>query len=98
MRQRGLDPFDDSTDPATAPGVGNAAAAAVIAFRRRDGANQHGDEVGSDGTPYSDWTFYRCVNPCDKILDPDCWQPIEFDDGKGGKVTPGFQTPHWYRV
>src|SRR5438874_251632 len=78
--------------------LGNAAAAAVVAYRRHDGANQFGDEVGSDGKPYSDYTFYRPMNPKDKIIDPDCWQPIEFDDGKGGKVTPGFLTPHWFRV
>jgi hypothetical protein len=98
VRQRGLDPFNASTDPSTPAGVGNAAAAAVIAFRRADGANQHGDEVGSDGAPYSDWTFYRCVNTPHQLFDPDCWQPIPFDDGKGGKIYPGFLTPHWYRV
>ncbi|HEV2765791.1 MAG TPA: vanadium-dependent haloperoxidase, partial [Pyrinomonadaceae bacterium] len=29
-----------------------------------------------------------------------CWQPIPFDNGRGdgGRVTPGFLTPHWYRV
>lgn len=97
-RAKGLDPFEGTTDPSTPVGVGNAAAAAVIERRRHDGANQHGDEVGSDGAPYSDWTFYRCVNTADRLVDPDCWQPIPFDDGKGGKVTPGFLTPHWYRV
>ncbi len=98
VRQRGLDPDDASTDPATPQGVGNAAAAAVVAYRHHDGANQFGDEVGSNGVPYSDYTFYRPVNAVDRVLDPDCWQPIPFDDGKGGKVTPGFLTPHWYRV
>ena len=37
-----------------------------------------GDELGSNGKPYSDYTFYRAVNTRDKIADPDCWQPIEF--------------------
>jgi hypothetical protein len=97
-KRRGVDPKHTSTDPATPAGVGNAAAAAVIAFRRSDGANQHGDEAGSDGKPYSDWTFYRCANSVDRLNDPDCWQPIPFDDGKGGTVAPGFLTPHWYRV
>jgi len=70
----------------------------VISYRRHDGANQHGDEAGGDGTPYGDYTYYRPVNPPDRIIDPDRWQPITFtlDDGK--KVTPGFLTPHWYRV
>jgi hypothetical protein len=98
MRKQGFDPRDNSKDVSTPQGVGNTAAAALIASRRKDGANQHGDEVGGTGKPYSDWTYYRPVNPENKILDPDCWQPIAFDDGKGGKVTPGFLTPHWYRV
>ena len=98
MREQGFDPRDTSTDIRTPQGIGNVAAAALIAYRRDDGANQHGDEVGSDRVPYADYTFYRPVNPVDKIMDPDCWQPITFSDGKGGKVTPGFLTPHWYRV
>src|SRR5215208_1954920 len=100
MRQYGFDPNDKSTDTRTPQGIGNVAAAAVIEYRRHDGANQGGDELGSDGTPYSDWTFYKPLNPPDKIIDPDRWQPIPFDNGKGdgGKVTPGFLTPHWYRV
>jgi len=97
-KQRGVDPRQTAVDPVTPAGVGNAAAAAVIAFRKHDGANQHGDEVGSNGKPYTDWTFYRCVNTADRVVDPDCWQPIPFDDGKGGTVTLGFLTPHWYRV
>jgi hypothetical protein len=98
MVKQGHDPKDNSMDVKTPQGIGNTAAAAVIDYRRHDGANQHGDEVGGTKGPYSDWTYYRPVNPVDKIIDHDCWQPIEFDDGKGGKVTPGFLTPHWYRV
>jgi hypothetical protein len=98
MQKQGYDPNDASTNVATPQGVGNAAAAALIEYRKNDGANQFGNEVGCNGVPYSDYTFYRPVNPPDKILDPDCWQPIEFSNGKGGKVTPGFLTPHWYRV
>jgi hypothetical protein len=98
MRAQGLDPDDAAVDLGTPQGVGNGAAAAVIADRHHDGANQLGDEVGGDGRPYSDYTFYRPVNPPDRILDPDRWQPIPFDDGRGGKVLIGFLTPHWYRV
>jgi hypothetical protein len=98
IRQYGFDPADNSTDVTTPQGVGNTAAAALIEYRRRDGANQGGDELGSDGKPYSDYTFYKPVNLADKIRDADCWQPIPFDDTKGGHVTPGFLTPHWYRV
>jgi hypothetical protein len=98
FRQRGFDPRDLSTNPETPQGVGNAAAAALIAYRRTDGANQLGDQPGSNGQPYSDYTAYAPVNPPDRILDPDRWQPIPFDDEKGGTTTPGFLTPHWHLV
>ncbi len=99
MRAMGFDPKDASTNVATTPqGIGNTAAAAVVAYRQHDGANQLGDEVGSDGKPYSDYTFYEPRNPIDHTNDPDRWQKIPFDDGKGGKIYPGFLTPHWYRV
>jgi hypothetical protein len=98
MRKLGYDPADTSTDVTTPQGIGNVAAAAVLAYRRHDGANQLGDEVGSAGTPYSDYTFYEPRNPYDRIKDPDRWQQIPFDDGKGGVVRPNFLTPHWYRV
>ncbi len=94
----GYDPKDTSTDAATPQGLGNKIAAAIIESRRHDGANQYGDEIGSNGKPYSDYTYYKPVNTPDKILDPDRWMPIPFSDGKGGTVTPGFLTPHWYRV
>ncbi|WNG14610.1 vanadium-dependent haloperoxidase [Cystobacter fuscus] len=98
MSGMGYDPNDTSTDLATPQGVGNTAAAALLAWRRNDGANQLGNEPGSSGVPYSDYTGYAPVNPPDVILDPDRWQPISFDDGQGGTVTPGFLTPHWYKV
>ena len=98
MKKLGYDPRVVSTDPTTPEGVGNLAAQAVIEFRKNDGANQLGNEIGGDGTPYSDYTFYRPVNPPDKIFDPDCWQPITFTLPDGTQITPGFLTPHWYRV
>ena len=98
MKEDGHDPADGTTDASRPQGVGNVAAAAVIAYRRHDGANQHGDEVGSNGKPYSDYTFYEPRNPIDRIVEPDRWQQIPFDDGKGGKVHPNFLTPQWYRV
>ncbi|HEX4384758.1 MAG TPA: vanadium-dependent haloperoxidase [Myxococcales bacterium] len=98
MKKLGYDPADLSTDPTTPAGIGNLAAAAVLDYRRHDGSNQYGDEVGSDGKPYSDYTYYEPRNPIDHTNDPDRWQQIPFDDGKGGKIWPGFLTPHWYRV
>ncbi len=98
MRALGHDPADQSLDPATPQGIGNQVASAIIGYRARDGANQFGDEVGSNGQPYSDYTHYAPVNSPEAIRDPDRWQPIPFSDGKGGTLTPGFLTPHWYRV
>jgi len=98
MRSIGYDPEIVSTDPTTPEGVGNLAAQAVIEYRKNDGANQLGNELGGDGKPYSDYTYYMPLNPPDRIIDPDRWQPIEFTLADGSKVTPGFLTPHWYRV
>jgi hypothetical protein len=97
MRAEGHDPSDTRTDPATPQGIGNLAAAALIEYRRKDGANQHGDEPGSNGEPYSDYTGYRPKNPIDRIVDPDRWQPLPFElDGK--TVYPSYLTPHWHLV
>ena len=98
MRELGFDPDDASTDATTPQGIGNLAAAAVLQYRLHDGSNQLGDEAGGDGKPYSDYTGYRPVNPPDRIVDPDRWQPIPFTRPDGTQFTPGFLTPHWYRV
>lgn len=98
MTRLGYDPAVICTDPSKPEGVGYLAAQAVIDYRKNDGANQFGNEVGCDGKPYSDYTYYRPVNPPDKILDPDRWQPITFVKPDGTKFTPGFLAPHWYRV
>src|SRR2546422_7899443 len=64
MRSLGYDPANGSTDIATAAGVGNVAAAAVIAVRHGDGANQLGDlHPGA----YSDYTGYMPVDDPDHI-------------------------------
>ena len=98
MRKAGHDPENHSEDPSFPAGLGNLVARLVLESRYHDGANQLGDEPGSNGEPYSDYTMYRVTNPDDKIIDPDRWQRIPFDDGKGGTFTPGFLTAHWYRV
>ena len=98
-RAMGVDSKDGTADTSTPLGVGNAVAAAIIEYRRRDGSNQLGDEAGSNGKPYSDYTFYESRNTVEKLDDPDRWQPIPFDNPNGaGKIAPGFLTPHWYRV
>ncbi len=98
MKALGLDPNVESTDATKPEGIGYLAAAAVISYRKTDGANQLGDESGGNGKPYADYTFYQPVNPPDKIIDPDRWQPITFTLPDGKTVTPNFLTPHWYRV
>lgn len=98
MHKQGLDPNDNSTDMKRPQGVGNIAANAIIQHYSHDGANQLGDEVGSNGLPYSDYTFYRPINSVNKSIDPNSWQPIEFQDPDNSTFIPGFITPHWYRV
>lgn len=78
--------------------VGDAAGQTIVKERQHDGANQLGDERGSSGKPYSDYTFYSPVNGPDAVRDVDHWQPIPFVLDSGEVVRPGFLTPHWYRV
>src|SRR3989442_7695530 len=95
MASLGYDLANGSTDVATPAGVGNVAAAAVIAVRHHDGANQLGDlHAGA----YSDYTGYMPVNDPDHVNNPNRWQPLRFSDGHGGFVTPAFIAPHWGRV
>ena len=96
--RRGFDPDDDSTDVKTAAGVGNAAAHALIEYRRRDGSNEDGSMPGGDGTPYSDYTGYEPKNTPDKFIDKTAWCPIPFSDGKGGTYSPGFLHPQCFKV
>lgn len=98
MRANKFDPGDASTDTSTPQGIGNSVAASLIEYRRHDGANQYGDEPGCNGKPYSDYTGYKPTNPIDSIVDPDRWQQIPFDDGKGGKIYPNFLAPQWGKV
>ncbi len=98
MRQLGLDPTNKSLDPGTPEGIGNLAAQAVIEARKGDGANQYGEEEGSNGKPYFNYVGYEPVNSVDKNVDLNRWQPKYFSDGKGGKFAPGCLTPFWDKV
>jgi len=98
MRALGFDPRDTSTDVTTPQGVGNTVTAALLAYRKSDGANQYGDAPGSSGKPYSDYTGYKPRNPPDSVVDPDRWQQIPFSDGKGGTIYVDYLTPHWGKV
>ncbi len=67
MVDLGFNPAITTTDQATPPGVGNAAAAATLAVCQKDGSNQKG-ELG--GAPYSDYTDYQPVNFPEELTDP----------------------------
>ncbi len=91
MQARGLDINDVSQSADTPQGVGNTAAAVLLAVRHRDGSNQLGDlHAGA----YSDYTGYQAVNSATTLTDPNHWQPMTFSSG----ATPGFLVPHWGSV
>lgn len=98
MVELGLDPNNESLDPNTPEGIGNLAAKAVIEARKGDGANQYGEEEGSNGEPYFNYVGYEPVNSADKNVDPNRWQPKYFSDGQGGSFAPGCLTPYWDKV
>ena len=108
MASLGYDPANLSTDVATAAGVGNVAAHAVLDARHHDGANQLGDvSGGTAGVPYSDYTHYVPANaPLDirvpfdpsTVHDPNAWQPLRYEDASHTVVTPAFIGPYWNRV
>ena len=91
MEQQGYAPGDQTTDLATARGIGNVAAAAVLAFRHHDGANQLGDLAPG---AYSDYTGYRAVNTPFTVNDPNHWQPLAIVSGNS-IVTQSYTTPQW---
>lgn len=100
MYRVGLDPEDDSEDPDTPVGIGNAAANALIESRTHDGMNQRGDEGGRvyNLIPYADYTGYEPVNTAHKLVDPTRWQPGIVSDGKGTFRVQQFVTPQMRRV
>ena len=104
MASLGYNPADPSSSPITPAGVGNLAAAAVIASRRNDGSNQYGDLAAG---AYTDYTGYvppnppspfclpTTVGPCTPTtVDPFRWQPLINDRG----VLQRYVAPFWGRV
>ncbi|WP_328935976.1 MULTISPECIES: DUF6851 domain-containing protein [unclassified Streptomyces] len=76
MTAFGLDPDDDSRDPATPVGIGNTAGIAVVAAHHDDGMNPRGDRGRAyHPRPYADYTGYAPVNTAYALTDPTRWQP-----------------------
>ncbi|MCB0795371.1 MAG: vanadium-dependent haloperoxidase, partial [Flavobacteriales bacterium] len=98
MKELGLDPMNESMDPSTPEGIGNLAARQVIEARHNDGANQYGEEEGSNGEAYFNYVGYQPVNNADENVDLQRWQPKYFDDGQGGQFAPQCLTPFWDKV
>jgi hypothetical protein len=97
LRSQQYDPTNTSTDLGSPAGVGNAAAAAVIAYRQNDGSNQLGnDPNGTAGVAYSDNTTPRYVakNTWDVVNDKWSWQPlcVLTADGIKAGLTDPFPT------
>jgi hypothetical protein len=92
MVNLGYNPSAATTDPATAAGVGNAIAAALIDYCHKDGSNQLGDLGGSG--PYTDYTGYEPVNFPEDLVDPGRWQPVRSAAG----AVQRFLSPHWGKV
>lgn len=90
MAELGFDPTNVTTDTATAAGVGNVSAEALISFRRQDGSNQLND--------YADTTNHTLVNTSDNIEVIDRWTservPIDSPDAR----LQQFLTPQWGTV
>lgn len=98
MSELGLDPGNDTDDPTTPAGIGNAAAAALLSYRHGDGSNQDGS-LGPSGMPYSDYTGYAPVNSPDEVSDPNRWQPLRYRSRDGTTVvTQTAIGAHWHRV
>ncbi|NUZ04763.1 vanadium-dependent haloperoxidase [Piscinibacter koreensis] len=99
MSSLGYDPAVTTTDPSTPAGVGNSAAAGVIASRSNDGANQAGGYADTSGYMPRNAPMAFClpttVGTCPvNIADALHWQPLINDKG----VLQSFVAPHWENV
>lgn len=103
MREEGFDPAIVATNPNTAAGLGNLAAAVVLAYRHDDGANQLGDRHPG---AYTDYTGYQPTNTVSEVHNLNHWQPLATPNGsfQGGCLSDGPLTvqsyvgPHWGNV
>ena len=98
MHKLGYDPALESNDKTSPEGIGYLAAMSVIKSRKGDGSNQYGEEEGSNGQAYFDYTGYQPVNSVEENVDINRWQPKYFSDGEGGQFAPSCLTPFWDKV
>jgi hypothetical protein len=96
----GLDPNDTNVVLDNPAGIGNAAAAAIIAAREHDGMNQLGDEDGCryNCRPYSDYTGYKPYNTPEILWNAKYWQPDIVTSGNGIFEAQKFVTAHLENV
>ncbi|NBC24896.1 MAG: phosphatase PAP2 family protein [Bacteroidetes bacterium] len=99
MVSLGFVPDTIVNDPLSPIQIGRSAAQAVIKARMDDGANQYGEEEGSDGEPYFNYTGYKPINSPDSNVDINRWQPKYFiNESDGSLFAPGCLTPYWQHV
>lgn len=85
MSKLGYNLNDTSIDPSTPQGIGNLTSQAILNYRQNDGSNQSGNQLGSNGQPYSDYTGFVPFGN-----DPNHWQPLN-----NNGVPQTYLTPHW---
>jgi len=101
MQDMGYAPCDACTDVTTPAGIGKISAQALLDERQGDGANQLGNEPGSDGTPYSDYTGYEPTNEAGNVQDIERWTPdllIDSNEIDESFISQEFLTPQWGQV
>ena len=101
MQDLGYDANSISTDAATPAGIGAISARALLNYRVGDGANQLGNESGSNGTPYSDYTGYQPTNEAGNVSDIEHWTPdllVNSDAIDESFISQEFLTPQWGQV
>ncbi len=79
MNSLGYDPAYTIPETDTPAGIGNLVALDILNFRHFDGSNQLGNEPGSSGIPYSDYTHYQPANTSSLLTNPSLWQPLSIN-------------------
>lgn len=97
IKERGLDPDDNSTDLATPIGIGNRAGADTARLMFMDGWNSESDLTATQQNykiPFEDYSNYRPRNSPWEIRFPFKWQPVMENNGRGSFFRQEFVTPY----